>query len=258
MPTDLAAWLAERKKKWPTAERVAAREAELAKRRAAAAEQSARDRAKAKKERDELAASAAKSAELSETERMQRKADKLRKQLERLERDLEDGKKSGTKRKRDSNDSGDEGNTVKQAGGDLVDQVIEKATASAKDDVEDSSEDTDESESNDDPEEQTSHRTGPAKVQPPSKKNILERQCKYFSTGGVCGKKGKCRFIHDQAVRDAAIREKDLSGGRPTLSQRLVQGEEDKKSLLLIRAIQRLKATGQLDENNDTDADANA
>lgn len=243
---DMAAWLAERKNKFPTKARREAKEAELAKRRTQAAEQSARDKAKAKKEREEAAVKSEKETKL---ERQQRKAEKLRKQLERAEQKVQDAMKAGMKRKRDDNDSGDDENATKQEG-DLVDQVIAKVTAgaSSESDSDDSSEFTDASDS-DEPDEQTSHRTGPAKVLPPSKKPILERQCKYFSTGGTCGKKGKCRFIHDQSVRDAALREKELNGGRMTLSQRLIQNDKDKDDLLIIKSIKYLHGLGMLDDN---------
>lgn len=35
------------------------------------------------------------------------------------------------------------------------------------------------------------------------------KHCKYFSTSGSCGKKHRCRFIHDVEVRNQAIQDKD-------------------------------------------------
>jgi hypothetical protein len=266
-PSDLAAWLAERRQKWPTKARREAKEAELAKRRAQSAEQSARDKSKAKKERDEREAMEVTRVKResgtgeSKLEKQQKRAEKLRKQLERAEKKLQDAMNAGTKRKRDSGDEGDEEGEINQSngdgiGGDLVDQVIAKATAGASamdlesdSDSSGSSEYTSDSDSDDDsqPEAHTSRSSGPVRVLPP-KKPILQRQCKYFSTGGTCGKKGKCRFVHDQSVRDAALREKEMNGGRMTLAQRLVQNDKEKDDLLILKSIKYLYEKGVLTE----------
>jgi hypothetical protein len=190
-----------------------------------------------------------------EIERQQRKAEKLRKKLEKAEKKVQDAIQAGTKRKRGLGDDGEEEDEVVNSNGefvdvDLVDQVIAKATAVA-DDASDStasssSEDGSSSDSDDSgPETQTSRRTAATQVLPP-KKEILSRQCKYFSTGGVCGKKGKCRFVHDQSVRDAALREKELNGGRMTLAQRLVQNDKEKDDLMVLKSIQYLYKRGVL------------
>lgn len=197
----------------------------------------------------------------SKLEKQQKKAEKLRKQLERAERKLQDAMKAGTKRKREAGDDGDEegeilSSTGAREGGDLVDQVIAKATARA--DVSDDDSDSSSSESseytsdsdsdeNSGPETQTVRLAAPMQVLPP-KKPILQRQCKYFSTGGTCGKKGKCRFVHDQSVRDAALKEKELNGGRMTLAQRLVQNDKEKDDLLVLKSIKYLYERGFLDE----------
>ncbi|KAI9746115.1 MAG: hypothetical protein M1818_000796 [Claussenomyces sp. TS43310] len=271
MPSDLASWLAERKNRWPTKARREAKEAELAERRARAAEQSARDKARAKKEREERETLAivegekgvekdTKPANETKLEKQQRKAEKLRRQLERAEQKLQDAMKAGTKRKRDTHDTGDDevndgikqerDVTIKQEG-DMVDQVIAKATAAAEagnsnSDSDESSEYTTATDSDDEPETHSSRQIAPTRVPAPTKKPILERQCKYFSTGGTCGKKGKCRFLHDQAVREEALREKDRNGGRITLAQRLVQNDREKDDLTVVKSIKYLWAKGML------------
>lgn len=204
----------------------------------------------------------------SKLERQQRKAEKLRKKLERTEKKLQDAMQAGTKRKRDERDDGDEEGEVSPSngagGGDLVDQVIAKATAGANavDNHSDSSSsgssgDTTDSDSDSDsdsePETHTSRQTGPVQVLPP-KKPILQRQCKYFSTGGTCGKKGKCRFVHDQSVRDAALREKEMNGGRMTLAQRLVQNDKEKEDVVIVKSIKFLGDRGLLNEPHATSA----
>jgi len=223
--------LAERRNRWPTKARREAKEAEIAERRIKAAEQSARDRAKAKKDREDQASKDSKPAGESKLDKQKRKAEKLRKQLERAEQKVQDAMKAGMKRKRDDHDIGD----------DIVDQVIAKATGTlgSDSDSDDSSEYTTGTDSDDD---------GPVRVPPPGRKPILERQCKYFSTGGTCGKKGKCRFVHDQGVRDAALKEKELNGGRMTLAQRLVQNDKEKDDLTVVKSIKYLFDMGRLDE----------
>lgn len=167
---------------------------------------------------------------------------------------MQDAMKAGTKRKRGDEDGDDSMVNGVKVEGDIVDQVIAKATAGALNEDSDSSSDdsseyTTDSGSDDDsgPDAMTSRRITTAQILPP-KKAILQRQCKYFSTGGTCGKKGKCRFVHDQSVRDAALREKELNGGRMTLSQRLVQNDKEKDDLMVLKSIKYLYEKGMLDE----------
>lgn len=248
-PSDLAAWLEERRKKWPTKARIEQKDAEAAKRRQAAAEQSARDKAKVKQEKETMDASNLIDAKI---EKQRKKAEKLRKQLERAEQKVQEAMKAGMKRKRDAGDYGDEDAdadpSTKAEEKDSY-QVITNATAAASlEDSDDSSEYTSGSSSDDDgPDATTTKRTAPVPVQPPPKK-VLDRHCKYFSTGGICGKKGKCRFIHDQSVRDAALKEKELNGGRMTLAQRLTQNDKEKEDLMVLKAIKYLHERGHLDE----------
>jgi hypothetical protein len=261
MPSDLDAWLAERKSKWPTKARREAREAELAKRREAAREQSLRDKAKAAREREERRANEAKAAKAkkdhddeSKLEKQQRKAEKLRKQLEKAERKLQESIKAGEKRKRSIDDEGDEGEGNDKKGDD-VDQLIANATAKATAGAANESESSNSSDSlsnsdSDDsaPDAQSSRRSGPTKVLPPARAQ-LQIPCKYFSTGGSCGKKGKCRFVHDQTVRDAAIKER-AKGGRMSLAERLQQNEIEKEELMVLKAIKYAAEHGLLDDPN--------
>jgi hypothetical protein len=173
-------------------------------------------------------------------QKQQLKAERLRKQLERAEEKLRNVMKAGMKRKRGNNDSGDENGPVQ----DSEEAKVGPASAS-----EASSDSSDESDSDDEPETATSRRTAPTKAPPSGKKNMLDRNCKYFSTGGTCGKMGKCRFVHDQAVRDAALREQGLAGSRPTLYQRLVEAEQKLDDLSVVKAVQNLHKQGELAEN---------
>ncbi|KAK3330428.1 hypothetical protein B0H66DRAFT_61913 [Apodospora peruviana] len=77
-------------------------------------------------------------------------------------------------------------------------------------------------------------------VPPPTKKADPQKHCKYYSTGGTCGKRGKCRFVHDPAVRAAAEREREANGGRMTLRQRLILNDKNQEDLSLLEAIDKL------------------
>lgn len=157
---------------------------------------------------------AQKQQEDEETSRLEREADKLRRQLKKVE--------SSIKRKREQQDEGDE----------MRDSTLE--------------EDSD----NDKPEVQSSRApdsaTAAAAAVPsqPAKKADITRHCKYYSTGGSCGKKGKCRFVHDPAVREAAIREKEANNGQLTIKQRLILNDKDQEDLTVLESIQYLREKG--------------
>ena len=79
---------------------------------------------------------------------------------------------------------------------------------------------------------------------PPPRKADPTKHCKYYSTGGTCGKKGKCRFVHDPSVREAALNEREMNGGRMTLQQRLILNDKEQEDLTIVKTIQYLKDKG--------------
>lgn len=206
MPTDLDAWLAERRSRFPTKARREAAEEEARNRR----EQARDSKQHIKKEETKL-------------ERQQRRAEKLRAELEKAERKIHDSM-SGSKRKRENGDEGDD------ARGQVSD-----------DDSGDSSG------SDSEPEAMSSRSTGPVQVPQPPKAQ-LQRHCKYFSTGGTCGKKGKCRFVHDQEVRTQALKDKEANGGKMTLAQRLILNDTAKDDLTILKSIKYLKEKGLMSD----------
>lgn len=147
----------------------------------------------------------------TELDKIQRKADKLRAELEKAERKIQDTL-SGGKRKREDGDEGDNES---------------------------------ESHSGSEPEAASSRLGGPMRVPPPPKAQ-LQRHCKYFSTGGTCGKKGKCRFVHDPEVRAQAIKDKEANGGKMTLAQRLILNDTAKDDLTILKSIKYLKEKGKM------------
>lgn len=72
----------------------------------------------------------------------------------------------------------------------------------------------------------------PAQLEPPTKTDNhvlhdqpaepkpinLKAHCKYFSTGGKCGKKGKCKFLHDNEYREVAILDNQARPSGPVSS----------------------------------------
>ncbi|KAK9771846.1 hypothetical protein AB5N19_05544 [Seiridium cardinale] len=190
---DLAAWLAERRAKFPTKARVRAKQEADAAKRAEAGE----DQKPVPKNKDE------------------ERAEKLRRQLAKVERKLE-------KRKRETNDEGDEMRITQD----------ESDSSSSSDD--------------EPPEMQTTKKTSSYLPPPPITRADPTAHCKYYSTGGVCGKKGKCRFVHDPEIREKALQEQAANGGRITLKQRLLRNEKEIEDLAIIQSIVSLRGTGKM------------
>lgn len=196
-PSDLAAWVAERKRNFPTKDRVKAKLAV-----------EGDSKGSATKNGD------AKDERALALEKEQQRADKLRRELEKVE--------SSLKRKREQQDAGDEMRDV-------------AASSSMSPSVK----------SEDEQPETMSTKPDPnANLPPPPKKADPTRHCKYYSTGGTCGKKGKCRFVHDPEVREAALKDRELNGGRLTLQQRLTLNDKDQEDLTILKTLAYLKEKG--------------
>ncbi|KAF9876482.1 hypothetical protein CkaCkLH20_05890 [Colletotrichum karsti] len=186
--TDVAAYIAERKKRFPTAARVKAKKsAEVA--------HGGGDKFAAALEKEENLAS------------------KLRKQLEKVE--------SSIKRKREQQDEGDE--------------MRDSSPVALKSD-------------DDEPEVVSSRAQQAPPPPPPARKADVTKHCKYYSTGGTCGKKGKCRFVHDPAVREAAMKDREANNGQLTIQQRLVLNDKDQEDLTVLQSIQYLRQKGLMKE----------
>lgn len=217
LPTDLDAWLAERKSRFPTKARREAAAEELRQRR-----EQGRDGKVKKDQNNHIKKEGEPETKL---EKQQRKAEKLRLELEKAERKIQDAM-SGSKRKRETGDEGDEDR------GQLSEGETDGSSASDSDSK---------------PETLSSRNTGPMRMPPPPKAQ-LQRHCKYFSTGGTCGKKGKCRFVHDQEVRNQALRDKEANGGKMTLAQRLILNDTAKDDLTILKSIKYLKEKGLMSD----------
>lgn len=218
MPTDLEDWLAERRARFPTKARRDAAAEELRQRR----EQQREARQKAQHEK-----SIKKEEGESKLEKQQRKAEKLRLELEKAERKIQESMQGGAKRKRENGDEGDDARGQASEG---------ESDGSSSSESEDSK-----------PEAVSSRHHHPYRMAQTPKAQ-LQRHCKYFSTGGTCGKKGKCRFVHDQEVRNQALRDKEANGGKMTLAQRLILNDTAKDDLTILKSIKYLKEKGLMPE----------
>ncbi|KUJ11109.1 uncharacterized protein LY89DRAFT_739319 [Mollisia scopiformis] len=219
LPTDLDAWLAERRSRYPTKARRDAAAEELRQRR---------EQNRQKRHNDQHGNKVIKKEDgETKMEKQQRKAEKLRLELEKTERRIQEQMSGGGKRKREDGDEGDnDRGQVSDAGSDGSSGSESEA---------------------DQPETVSSRHHVPFHVQQPPKAQ-LQRHCKYFSTGGTCGKKGKCRFVHDQEVRNQALRDKEANGGKMTLAQRLILNDTAKDDLTILKSIKYLKEKGLMSE----------
>lgn len=223
-PTDITAWIEQRRKNFPTRERVAVKlavqgESETASKAATTATNgsgSAHGAGNGNSTGNGNGSGVNGSATaLTALERQQQKAEKLRRQLEKVE--------SSIKRKREQQDEGDE---MRDGDGDSSD-----LSSDSKSDDEA-------------PPESLPIRT--ETIPPAPRRADHSKHCKYYSTGGTCGKKGKCRFVHDPAVREAALRERELNGGRMTLQQRLILNDKEQEDLTIVKTLQYLKEKGMM------------
>lgn len=227
LPADLKAWLQERKNRFPTKARREAAAEELRLKR----EQNLNKNNKFKKEPE--AKSIKKEDGETKLEKQQRKAEKLRLELEKAERKIKQ-EMSGGKRKRENGDEGDEDRG----------QVSDDDSSSSSSD-------------SGKPEAISSRNNGHIGIvhaRAPPTKAQLQRHCKYYSTGGTCGKKGKCRFIHDMEVRQQALREKEANGGKMTITQRLILNDTAKDDLTILKSIKYLKEKGLMPESSSVSA----
>lgn len=148
----------------------------------------------------------------AEVDPVEKEADRLRRRLAKLDRKLE-------KRKRAPNDEGDELR----------------------------SESSDEESEDEKPEALPTDKSSAGFLPPPPiTRADPTNHCKYYSTGGICGKKGKCRFVHDPAVREAALQERTRNGGRMTLKQRLLLNDKEQEDMDVIKTIVEMRVNGRL------------
>ncbi|KAJ5936383.1 hypothetical protein N7454_005018 [Penicillium verhagenii] len=270
--TDIAAWIAERKKKFPTQARIeekkkATEEANAA--REAARREKAQERAKELEKQTPAAFNAGRKLNdaqedpaLEEAKRAQRKADKIRRTLDReqkrfakAEAEAEAARLKVEALQRQvlvdpmmaSNTDTPEGQTSPSAttsreitvaadGMDAMD--LESDGSGATDWTSTSGSDSEsDSDSDDDsaPEAVSSRRVGPEKVAPPPREG-KKQTCRHFARTGQCNRGEKCKFSHDTPKQGPKSKPIDKKG-RKGLFQALVEqqkSEEDKRAMEMI------------------------
>lgn len=152
---------------------------------------------------------------------LEKKRDKLRRQLAMVE--------SSIKRKRELGDEGDE----------MRDLSLN------------------DSEEDEKPEVMSSSKPAAPAPPPPARKADVKKHCKYYSTGGSCGKKSKCRFVHDPATREAALKEREQNNGNLTISQRLILNDKEQEDLAILESIQYLRDRGLMKKEVSVKQDKN-
>lgn len=210
-------YIAQRKKNFPTKARIEAKKAE------------AGNKNEGKKE--------------DKTSELEKQADKLRRQLRKVE--------SSIKRKREQGDEGDEMRDPK------ADEEEEESSDDGPPEVMSSrSPAVSQAETHKQPPAAASTElSAAAAAAAAAKKADVSRHCKYYSTGGSCGKKSKCRFVHDPAVREAAIKDREANNGRMTIQQRLILNDKEQEDLAILESIQYLREKGIMHESKKSAAD---
>jgi hypothetical protein len=207
-PDDIAAYIAQRKKNFPTKARIEAKKAEPG------------NKTEGKKE--------------DKTSELEKQADKLRRQLRKVE--------SSIKRKREQGDEGDEMRDSKADEDESSDDGAPEVMSSRSPAVS-------RAETHKQGPSATSTESSAAAAAAAAKKADVSRHCKYYSTGGSCGKKSKCRFVHDPAVREAAIKDREANNGRMTIQQRLILNDKEQEDLAILESIQYLREKGIMNES---------
>lgn len=230
-PADIANWIAERKKRYPTKARIEEKkrlEAEKAKEAEEARKKKQQEREAARHETKESQGEANPNSKdpINAAMKAKRKAEKLRKKLLKEERKLAkaeaDAERAGLLTKdRQKGDS--VANEVESAEGKAAAEINNGAPAASAamprsspvdgdtDDEtsssgSDSSSDTsdtssEESDSDSAPEELTSRRTQPERVPPPSREARRKKPCHQFARRGKCSRGDRCPYSHEPGAQ---------------------------------------------------------
>ncbi|KAL4802902.1 hypothetical protein BDV18DRAFT_163426 [Aspergillus unguis] len=279
---DIAAWIAERKKRFPTQAKIeenkkvmeeakkAKKEKEEAQRQQKEARKLAAQRAKKEQEKnnqkDQAPADAAAKAK-QKAEKLRRKLEKEEKRIAQAEADAERARKL---------EAPEEGAPISTAqGADDLDVAADKTiNNSISDTSEDSdwtsssgsnlsSSESDESDDDDDapPEETTSRREGPERVAPPAR-DEKKKLCRHFARNGRCPRGKSCKFLHEKPERATKAKQAE-NKGRKGLLEALLERQKEDENRKLMETIVWLGENGHLDTDepaaqNDASLDSTA
>ena len=254
-PADIAAWIEERKSKYPTQARVEekTKAMEAAKK---AREQAMREKREAqRRKRDEdnnnnNTKDGEKTAKAKQkVDRLRRKIIKEEKKLAKIEEEIDQGEVIMKEVPTDTNGAGNE--NAQSSPSPMASSIMDKpqpernklaepstkstanesssdwTSSSGSDDSASSSDSGESDSSNSAPEETTTRREGPERVPPPARDRPKKRLCRHFARSGHCLHGNKCKFSHEMPERKA----------RP---QPTVEKKSGRKGLLQAVSVQAL------------------
>ncbi|KAL6239384.1 hypothetical protein BDW75DRAFT_198854 [Aspergillus navahoensis] len=268
---DIAAWIAERKKRYPTQAKIeekkkAMEDAKKAKEEAQRQQRETRKSAavlakkdqekKEQKIRDSLdPADAAAKAKLK-AEKLRRKLMKEEKRIAQAEADAERARKLDERQEdsvpaeREADQAQQQASAAhgEQVAGDSASDTSNDSdwTSSSGSDL--SSSDSGESDNDDDsaPEQATSRREGPERVAPPVR-DEKKRVCRHFARNGRCPRGKTCKFTHEKPERGPKAKPVE-NKGRKGLLEALLDRQKEDENRKLMETIMWLGENGLLDE----------
>ncbi|KAL4888690.1 nuclear fragile X mental retardation-interacting protein 1-domain-containing protein [Aspergillus ambiguus] len=276
---DIAAWIEERKKRFPTQARIEERKKameEAKKAREEAARQKEQRRQEMKRAQKDQARDAANP--MDEAAKAKQKADKLRRKLQKEQKRVEkaeaDAERARMKveelQKATSSQgtpSGNEPETVPGSESQTDAAQVESSHQEALDDDagfspnaessdwtsssgSDSSAESDDSDEDSAPEEATSRREGPERVAPPARE-AKKRVCRHFARTGRCLRGVSCKFLHERPER--SVKAKAEKPGRKGLLQALLGRQKEDEDRRAMEVIVWLGENGLLKSEEDTE-----
>ncbi|GAB1212859.1 hypothetical protein ATERTT37_002008 [Aspergillus terreus] len=259
-PEDIAAWIEERKKRFPTQARIEERKKameEAKKAREEAARQREQRRQETKRAQKEQANDGANP--MDEAAKAKQRADKLRRKLQKEQKRVEKAEADAERARMKVEELQKAASAQAQPGGsgsDVAPQGVETTDAvstdtanvvPSKDAVEDdaalsshasessdwtsssgsdTSSDSDDSDDDSAPEEATSRREGPERVAPPARES-KKRICRHFLRTGRCLRGDNCKFLHEKPERPVKQKAAEKPGRKGLLQALLGRQKED-------------------------------
>ncbi|KAL4902529.1 hypothetical protein BDW74DRAFT_157982 [Aspergillus multicolor] len=269
-PVDIAAWIAERKKRFPTQAKIEekkkaleeAKKASKAKQEAQRQQREARKlaTARSKKEHEKKEqprdivdpADAAAKAKLK-AEKLRRKLLKEEKRIAQAEADAERARKREEPQEGSTPTANQPDNQISAVHGEQADDDLDSVTSEDSDWTSSSGSDLSSSESDESddddaspPDQATSRREGPERVAPPAR-DEKKRVCRHFARNGRCPRGKTCKFVHEKPER--GVKTKPIENkGRKGLLEALLDRQKEHENHKLMETIIWLGENGLLDE----------
>lgn len=215
-PEDIAKWIEERKKRFPTQARVEEKkktmeEAKKAREEALRQKRESRKEEPKRPQKDSRGPSSHNDPVDAATKATQ-KAEKLRQKLlreqKRVAKAEADAKRAQAKVEALQKQSDGTATTGDKTGESRMSSPSDKSgdsdwtSSSGSDDSSSGSEsDSDDSADDSAPDEMTSRREGPERVPPPPRENVKKRICRHFARNGRCLRGDSCNFLHEMPER---------------------------------------------------------